>query len=53
MGYKNRAVAEKLGVAIKTVENHRANMMNKLVLRNIAQLIRYTIPKGFISVEIE
>jgi len=51
MGYKNREVAEKLEIAAKTVETHRANIMNKLALRNIAQLIRYAIRKGFISIE--
>lgn len=53
MGYKNREVAEKLGIASKTVETHRANIMNKLALRNVAQLIRYAIRKGMVSVEVE
>jgi two-component system response regulator NreC len=51
MGYKNKEVAEKLGVATKTVETHRANIMNKLALRNIAQLIRYAIQKGLVTIE--
>jgi len=53
IGYKNREVAEKLGIAVKTVETHRANIMNKLALRNIAELIRYAIQKGMVSVEVE
>ena len=53
IGYKNREVAEKLGIAVKTVETHRANIMNKLALRNIAQLIRYAIQKGMVSIEVE
>lgn len=53
LGYKNREVAEKLGIAVKTVETHRANIMNKLALRNVAQLIRYAIQKGMVSVETE
>ncbi|MBI3804657.1 MAG: response regulator transcription factor [Nitrospirae bacterium] len=52
-GYKNREVAKKLGVAVKTVETHRANVMNKLALRNIAQLIRYAIQKGIVSTDFE
>lgn len=51
MGYKNREVAEKLGIAAKTVETHRANIMNKLALRNVAQLIRYAIQKGLVTIE--
>jgi two-component system response regulator NreC len=53
MGYKNKEVAEKLGVATKTVETHRANIMNKLALRNIAQLIRYAIKKGFVTIDVD
>ena len=52
-GYKNKEVAEELGIAVKTVETHRANIMNKLAFRNVAQLIRYAIQKGLVSVEIE
>lgn len=49
-GYKNREVAEKMGISTKTVETHRANIMNKLALRNIADLIRYAIQKGIIEI---
>ena len=51
MGYKNKEVAGKLGVAVKTVETHRANIMNKLALRNVAQLICYAIQKRLITIE--
>lgn len=50
-GCRNREVAEKLGIKVKTVETHRANIMNKLALRNIAHLIRYAIQKGLITIE--
>ena len=52
-GYKNKEVAEKLGISVKTVETHRFNVMNKLAFRNIAQLVRYAIQKGLVSVEID
>lgn len=52
-GYKSREVAEKLGIKVKTVETHRANVMNKLAFRNIAQLIRYAIQKRMVSIELE
>ncbi len=52
-GYKNREVAEKLGISVKTVETHRANIMNKLAFRNVVQLVRYAIRKGLVSLEIE
>lgn len=50
-GYKNREIAKQLGVAVKTVENHRVNIMNKLGLRNTAQMIRYAIEKGIVPIE--
>jgi two-component system response regulator NreC len=52
-GYKNREVAERLGISVKTVETHRANIMNKLALRNLAQLIYYAIKTGMVNVEKE
>ena len=52
-GYKNREVAEKLDISVKTVETHRANIMNKLALRNLAELIRYAIQKGLVKIDQE
>lgn len=52
-GYKNREIADELGISVKTIETHRANIMNKLALRNVAQLIHYAIQKGMITVKIE
>lgn len=49
-GFKNREVAEKLQISVKTVETHRANIMNKLALRNLAELIRYAIQKGWVKI---
>lgn len=50
-GYKNREIAKKLGVAVKTAENHRVNIMNKLGLRNTVQMIRYAIVKDIVPIE--
>lgn len=52
-GFKNRETAEHLGIAIKTVETHRANIMNKLNLINLAEMIRFAIRKGYITIEVE
>jgi DNA-binding NarL/FixJ family response regulator len=52
-GFKNREVAERLGISVKTVETHRANIMNKLALRNLAELIRYAIQKGLVKIDQE
>jgi len=46
-GKSNSEVAEILRISIRTVETHRANIMNKLDLRNTAELVRYAIQNGF------
>jgi DNA-binding NarL/FixJ family response regulator len=45
-GKSNTEVAEVLRISVRTVETHRANMMNKLDLRNTAELVRYAIQNG-------
>lgn len=39
-GKLNKIVADELGISIKTVELHRANMMGKLGVRNLPDLVR-------------
>jgi two-component system response regulator NreC len=46
-----REIADILHLSSKTVEKHRANMMNKLKLHNLSELIKYAIRKGLIEVE--
>jgi DNA-binding NarL/FixJ family response regulator len=45
-GKSNSEVAEVLRISIRTVETHRANIMNKLDLKNTAELVRYAIQNG-------
>ncbi len=45
-GKSNSAVAEALRISVRTVETHRANIMDKLDLKNIAELVRYAIKHG-------
>ncbi|MFQ5340878.1 MAG: response regulator [Anaerolineae bacterium] len=40
-GYTNRQVAETLTISVRTVETHRANLMDKLGLRSRVELVRY------------
>jgi DNA-binding NarL/FixJ family response regulator len=42
-GRPNRQVASALGISVKTVESHRANVMKKLELRSIVDLVRYAV----------
>jgi DNA-binding NarL/FixJ family response regulator len=51
-GKSNKAVADLLFISVKTVEHHRANIMKKLGLRNIAELVRYALSAGYISDEL-
>lgn len=39
-GYRNRHVADRLGISVRTVEVHRRNIMDKLGVRNLAQLVQ-------------
>ena len=42
-GNSNKQVAATLGLSVKTVEAHRANIMRKLRFRSISDLVRYAI----------
>ncbi len=48
-GYKNKEIAEFLCVSLKTVENHRANLMKKLDLHNAAALTAFAMQKGMVT----
>lgn len=50
-GYKNKQIAELLGISVKTVERHRANLMKKLDLHNGPALTAFAVEKGLICTE--
>ena len=47
-GHTNTAIAQILEVSTKTVEKHRANLMSKLNVRDMAGLIRMAVKHGLI-----
>jgi two-component system, NarL family, response regulator NreC len=48
-GKSNKEVADILNLSVYTVETHRANLMEKLKLRGVPELILYAVRKGIIS----
>lgn len=48
-GKSNKEIANCLFISIRTVQNHRANIMNKLDIKKTADLIRYAIHQGYTS----
>ena len=49
--YKNRQIADLLGISVKTVERHRANLMKKLDLHSGAALTAFALENGLICFE--
>ncbi len=47
--YTNRQIADTLVISEKTVERHRANILEKLGMRDRVQLTRYAIRRGLVE----
>ena len=50
-GYKNKKIADLLCISVKTVEKHRANLMQKLDLHSTSALTTLALEKGLVSRE--
>ncbi|WP_172193735.1 response regulator [Saccharibacillus qingshengii] len=48
-GYGNKEVAEKLFISVKTVEAHKAKIMEKLQLKNRPELVEYAMRKKLLE----
>ena len=48
-GHTNKEIAGMLVLSVKTIENHRTRIMDKLEIHNVAGLTRYAIDRGIAS----
>lgn len=50
-GNSAKAIAAKLGLSVKTVETHRAQLMERLEVRDLATLVRLAVRLGLVTSE--
>jgi DNA-binding NarL/FixJ family response regulator len=50
-GHSTKEMARKLGISVKTVEMHRAQLMAELDIHDVAGLVRYAIRTGLVSAD--
>jgi DNA-binding NarL/FixJ family response regulator len=50
-GRTTKQIAQQLEISVKTVESHRAQLMERLDIHDVAGLVRYAITVGLIQVE--
>ncbi|HYK82687.1 MAG TPA: response regulator transcription factor [Gemmatimonadales bacterium] len=50
-GLATRAIARQLRLSVKTVETHRAEVMRRLGIRDLAGLVRYAVRVGLVRLE--
>lgn len=48
-GRSTKEIAQRLNISVKTVESHRAELMDRVNIRDVAGLVRYAIRIGLIS----
>jgi|SRR5579875_1743164 two-component system response regulator NreC len=48
-GKTTKEIATSLGVSVKTADSHRSNIMHKLNMHSVADLVRYAIRRGLVQ----
>lgn len=48
-GFTSKEIATKLYISVGTVETHRTNLMTKLGVRNVAELVSYAFRMGLVK----
>jgi DNA-binding NarL/FixJ family response regulator len=50
-GFTTKGIAHNLNISVKTVETHRATLMERLNIHDVAGLVRYAIKMGLVTIE--
>ncbi len=48
-GLNSRAIADELEISVRTVDNHRANIMKRLQVRNTAELVKMAMEENLLK----
>jgi DNA-binding CsgD family transcriptional regulator len=51
-GKSTREVAEVLGLSVKTAETHRSNVMRKLDLHSVSELVLYAVRNNLVQLKL-
>ena len=51
-GHTNQQIAKKLHISVRTVEFHRANLTEKIGVRDTAGLVKYAIQKRIVDITV-
>jgi DNA-binding NarL/FixJ family response regulator len=48
-GYSSKEIADRLDLSVRTVEKHRANIMDKINVKEVASLVRWCVQAGIVK----
>jgi FixJ family two-component response regulator len=51
LGHSTKMIADALGISARTVDHHRANLMDKMLATNVADLVRMAVQADYKSVK--
>ncbi|HMD61304.1 MAG TPA: helix-turn-helix transcriptional regulator, partial [Opitutaceae bacterium] len=48
-GFSSKEIADRLDLSVRTVEKHRANIMDKIKVTEVASLVRWCVQAGLVK----